>query len=430
MPTLRRKGRYWYLRDRSGGHDTETATGCTDKKAAEAFQRQWERDRADPEGARRRSAAAQTTVQQALDLALARHTAEHRAWHLADATLRYYDTKIARINATLGPDTPLAHVDAPRLDAYIVQRRDDGATDHTIYKELAALETALALARRGGLWDGRVEDVMPVGFGPKYEPRDRFLSVAEVRAVIAKLPPDRGAWVALACGAGAELAALERAQRGDWSKKSLTVRVRGTKNERRDRHVPVVLDVCRDLLAFAWKHAKGEKPTLLRPWAKHWRDLQRAARKAKIAPFSLHSLRHTFAAWHLAAGVSWDDLARALGHVGTTMLHRVYGHLTPDQLAARLLGVTSPDVPRRGAQTAQRAHGTRSKATREKALPQGVFDGSEGVGRVGFEPTTNGLKVRRTTNAIPLFLPGKDTTRALRKAVTSPDVPRRSTRRG
>lgn len=50
MATLRRKGRYWYLRSRSEGRDTEVATGCTDRKAAEAWQREWERDRAEPGG--------------------------------------------------------------------------------------------------------------------------------------------------------------------------------------------------------------------------------------------------------------------------------------------------------------------------------------------------------------------------------------------
>ena len=67
MATLRRKGAYWYLRDRSDGADTEYATGATDRKAAEAWRVRWERDRADPEGAARR-AAASTTLREAADL--------------------------------------------------------------------------------------------------------------------------------------------------------------------------------------------------------------------------------------------------------------------------------------------------------------------------------------------------------------------------
>ncbi len=109
------------------------------------------------------------------------------------------------------------------------------------------MKTTLALARRAGLWAGHVDDVMPVKFSPRYEPSDRFLSVGEVQAVIAKLPPDRGGWVALAVGAGAELSALERAQQCDWDGGNI-VHIRGIKNERRNRHGALMLDICRNLL--------------------------------------------------------------------------------------------------------------------------------------------------------------------------------------
>lgn len=172
MPTLRRKGRYWYLRSRSGGRDTEVATGCTDRKAAEAFQRRWERDAADPESARRRASESRT-VQDAIDLALARHTTEHAAGRLAADTLDYYTRKLGVVLGTLGPTTPLSEVDAPKVDALIAQRRAERASDHTIFKELSALETALKLARRAGWWPYHLEDVMPDRFSPHYEPRGR-----------------------------------------------------------------------------------------------------------------------------------------------------------------------------------------------------------------------------------------------------------------
>lgn len=71
------------------------------------------------------------------------------------------------------------------------------------------------------------------------------------------------------------------------------------------------LPACRDLVRFAFAHGAGEGQKLLAPWGKNWRDLQLVAAKLKVEPFSLHTLRHSFATWHLAAGLSWDDTERA-----------------------------------------------------------------------------------------------------------------------
>ncbi len=377
MATLRRKGRYWYLRDRSGGTDTEVGTGCTDRKAAEAWQRQWERDRADPEGAARRTAAA-TTLQRAVDLEHDRHLAEESAGKLASNTVAFYKSKLGVVLDVIGGETPIVEVSSATVDQYIQTRRDDGASDHTIAKELHALKGVLATARRAKLWYGRVDEVMPERFSPNYRPRTRFLTVAEVLKVIGELTHDRAAWVALAVGAGAELSALQRAERGDLDLKRGLVRVRGTKNERRDREVPIVLPECEQLVELAFKWGQGTDGKLLRPWGKNWRDLDDVATDLGIEPFSLHSLRHTFATWHLAAGIPWDEVARAMGHADTTMLHRIYGHISGDELRNRLLRAlneskpTSPDVPRDGAQEAHSARPARDPRNDESPSLEGL----------------------------------------------------------
>ena len=420
MATLRRKGRYFYVRERSGGVDTETATGCTDRKAAEAFLREWERDRAEPERAARRAARA-ATVQQAVDLAMARHRAENRAGNLAADTVAFYERKLGVVLSTLGAETPLAEVTAGTIDAYVSQRRDEGAKDHTIHKELGALSFALALSRRAGIFDRLPEDVMPVRFAPRYEPNTRALSVAEVQLVIAVLQPDRAAWVALAVGAGAELAALQRAERGDYDPKAGLVRVRGTKTDRRDREVPVVLPECRALVELAFARGQGTKPLLLRPWHMNWRDLKLAAEKVAIAAFSLHSLRHTFATWHLAAGVSWDDTARALGHANTAMLHRTYGNLSASQLRSRLAGVLAPagDFPVSSPPEGGTGVTGGTGGPSETPLLPGIS-----VPRDGIEPPTRGFSVPPTSRPIPLFIPQAERLPRSPRVATSPDVPR------
>lgn len=362
---LRKRGTKWYLRGTFDGERLEVCTGFEDKKAAEAWAKQWERDRADPDGAARRAARA-ITVQQAVDALHAHHLAEARAGNLTTDTVAYYLRKLGHLVDVFGGDTPLADVDALRVDEYIATRRSQHATkttttsEHTIAKELYVLRVALKHAKRRGWWAGDVEVVVPE-FAPRYEPRERCLTPAEVWRVIEafKHAPDRQAWVALAAGVGAELSALQSAQRGDWDRDRRVVRVRGSKNDRRDREVPVVLTECRALVTLAFKQGQGLDGALLAPWEKNWQGLQRAAARAGIEPFSLHSLRHSFGSWHLAAGISWDDTARAMGHADTTMLHRIYGHLTADQLRNRLHAQLAPPLPQhsvRAGQTEQPVH--------------------------------------------------------------------------
>lgn len=345
---LRRRGSEgkWYLRGTYDGERVEVCTGFTSKKDAEAWARQWERDRADPDAAARR-AAREKTVLDALELALLHHQREHAAGNLKAATLDYYERKLGVVGGILGAVT-LADLEAATVDGYITERRGHGASDHTIFKELDVLERGLRIARRMKLWAGVVEDVMPERFSPRYTPKTRALPLDELVRVLAVLPRDRAAWVAYAVAAGAELAALQTAERGDFDPAAGLVLVRGTKNARRWRRVPVVLPVCRALLEFALARGQGRK-TLLAPWGKNWRDLQVAAGAAGVEPFSLHDLRHTFATWHLASGVSWDDTARALGHADTTMLHRIYANLDAGELRVRLAALATGVRPADGA---------------------------------------------------------------------------------
>ena len=423
---LRRKGRHWYLRVRRGGHDTEIATGCTDKKAAELFARNYERDTADPQGAARRRAA-DTTFGTLVDAEAGRHDAEVDAGRMAPATRDFYRKRLASLLGSFGVERSAADIDAAAVDAFIASRRADGAADHTIHKELGTLRRLLSAAARAGTWFGDERTVIPVRFSPDYTPRERWLSIDDVRDVLRELSPARGAWVALAAGAGAELAALERAERSDFDEARRIVLVRGTKNARRHREVPLTLPVCAELVARAFRDGDGDAPRLLRPWRMHWRDLQIAARRtgcrrtgcfddpqrgrscsrkecerAAVDSFSLHTLRHSFATWHLAAGASFDDVARIMGHAGTAMLHRVYGHLGAEELRARLAssldgvltGATSPDVPRDGAQSSHPAHGAHAPEARGNR-------GKEAVSRVprdGIEPPTRGFSVPCSTN--------------------------------
>ena len=62
--------------------------------------------------------------------------------------------------------------------------------------------------------------------------------------------------------------------------------------------------------------------------AHHWRPAVRAAGLAHRSPYAL---RHTFAAFSIAAGVSLYELARFMG-TSVEQIDKTYGHLLPDSI--------------------------------------------------------------------------------------------------
>lgn len=367
---FRKRGDIWHVRFTIDGTRHECSTGCRDRRAAETRAKELERRAADPAGEARRAAEA-VTVQDAADLTLAHYDAEVRAGTRAGATAEFYARKLGHVVRVLG-EASVVSITPAQVDAYIRQRRGEEASDHTIHKELGALKVLLGIAKRRGWWEGDLDTLTPEGWSPSYKPRERALTAPEVMALCRVLGPDRAAQVCYAVATSAELGALERAQRGDWREAEGLVYVRGTKREARDRMVPVVLPACEDLLRFAVENGQGTKGLLFRPWGKNWRDLGAACERAGIDPVTLNDLRRTFAHWHLSAGCAFEDVARAMGHVDTTMLQRVYGRLRPEDLRARMARGTAPPVPHargNGGQTGQECHeGRNDESPSEKGF--------------------------------------------------------------
>lgn len=371
---FRKRDGIWKVRLTIDGQRFERSTGCADRKAAELAARDIERDLADPqrEGRRRREA---TTLQDVIDLAAARYKADAAKGRRSEATADFYAVRWGQVLRVLGPSTPAASVTVATVTGYVEARRAQGMSDHTILKDVTALKVALRIARDAGLWEGHLDALAPSDLSTDYQPRTRALTVLELQKLIRCLTPKRAAWVALMVGAGAEYAAACGAQRGDYDKEAGLVRVRGTKTGDRDRHVPVVLPECRTLVEMAFALGSGKGRALLAPWGKIWRDLQAACVRAEIDPCSAHDLRRTFAHWHLAAGFSFEDVARAMGHASTTMLYRVYGKLKPAELRARMLAGVAPSAPyapREGVDPLQASQKVEGPDPRVSAKNQGL----------------------------------------------------------
>jgi integrase len=375
-PKLYRRGDVWWARILG----KRVTTGCKDRQAALLRARVLEREHADPA----HRAANEATLGDALVAFLADRAAHGRS----KGTLHCYRIKVRHLGAVLGVTLPLVQVTAERVDGYTRRRLDDGASRNTIGKELTVLRGVLKLARRRGLYDRDPGAVLPTGWSTDYKPRRRSLSSTEAEEAIralAKALPHRAAWVALALGTGARRGEIERIRREDVRLDLGTVRIAGTKTDKSDRVVPV-LSVTRPFLAaaLAWGAHSGR---LVPAWTNVGRDLPAVLVGLGYERATPNDLRRTLANWLRAAGVEASLIGEMLGHTDSRMVERVYGRLSPAQLAAALetrLGAV-PDLYRTG-QSGRDTLGTVDS-------DQGAFPAGFAVPRDGIEPPTRGFSI-------------------------------------
>jgi integrase len=309
------------------GKRQQRSTKCTDKQAAEAILRRWERRAADPAY----HAAHETTLDDALRNMLRDRGLKGRA----DGTLQSYRVKAGHWVRILGSDCTLHQIDAKAVDKFIGARLDEGASRNTVHKELTVLRATLKVAKRRGEYVRDIQAVMPEGFSPEYKPRERFLSALEAQALLAELVPDRSARVAFILSTGARLKESESAHVVDVDLARCLVRLRGTKTKKAERFVPIV-GYSYTLLEHAVRYAEGENGKLFRPWPNIRRDLEQACKRAGIPKCSPNDLRRTCGTWLRQHQVEPHLIGAVLGHTDSRMVERVYGRMPVQSLGRAL----------------------------------------------------------------------------------------------
>jgi integrase len=177
---------------------------------------------------------------------------------------------------------------------------------------------------------------MPDGFSPDYTPRERFLTVAEAKALLAQLTPDRAARVAFILATGARWGESESARREDVDGE--LVYLRGTKTSGSRRVVPLVgpgINLVEHSV-HSVRYAEGSEGRLFRPWPNARRDIAEACARAEIDRASPNDLRRTYATWLRQAEVEPHLIGAALGHTDSRMVERVYGRIPTEALAMAL----------------------------------------------------------------------------------------------
>ena len=168
--------------------------------------------------------------------------------------------------------------------------------------------------------------------------RSRYLSPAECKRLINSCQGDFRALVHAALQTGARYGELARLQVADFNEEAGTLHVRKSKTNN-DRHIvltPEGVEFFRQLtvgrpgsdllLGREWKKANQSDP------------MKASCKRAKIdPPIGFHGLRHTWASLSAMAGVPLFVIAKALGHSGTRMVEKHYGHLAQSYVKDQII---------------------------------------------------------------------------------------------
>lgn len=410
---LYKRGHIWWgwRRKFPGGPLERASTKCRDRKAARLIKAQWERYAADPIN----YAANQTT----LDGAIAMFLADAKRKGLAPPTQEMYESKCAHIARVLDGGRRLNSVVATTWDGYIATREDEGASSHTIKKELIRGFGVLKAAKRRGLYPHDLSTVMPA-YSARYVPRTRALTMDELQRLGRELRADRLAHVAFVVATGCRLKESYRATEAHILPEGF-VFVDGTKTERARRTIPIAPPL-RPFLEFAIRNAPGamagpprdghgeahlranvphgNRTTQIHPldpspmaasaiapgtqlfpkWHSARRDIHAACRRAGIPFCSWNDLRRTNATLLSEAGVGSDVGARLLGHVDGRMWESVYSQPKPkalqrsleaafeDSTATAQLQLESRALPAKKAESAAERPGLRSRRSEVRIL--------------------------------------------------------------
>jgi len=412
------------------GDRWQESTRQRDRRAAEARYRELERRHLDPAHARASAASLKSVFELLVEDRESQAAADPPK--CSPATVGMYRQKAGtwlRVLLDLYPDLdpfPASRLSPGVVDEVLRRRRRERVKEHTLHKELTTLRAALRLAKRAGLWQGDIEELIQKGFSPGYTPRKRFASSGELPRLLEALPRNGAAMVAFVVATGARRGELFRARREHVAADLSSVHLMGTKTRLAERDVPIEHPSARELLQFALDNGAGEGGALFAEWKSPNHAIKRACVKLKLEHLCFNDLRRTFATWLRQAGVPSALVAPAMGHADTDMVDRVYGQLESSDLARQIRGSLALAAEQAAAEQAARASAEPPTppppppaappggAAIVQQTPRTVWTSADGVdgfetrkapvtrglvvGHDRLELSANGLRVRCSTN--------------------------------
>lgn len=314
---LYKRTRFWWgsYHDPRTGEFVRKSTKCTDRNAAAAVLREWERVASDPHYRASHSAPLRTVI--------ANYKDAKKMASRAKGTLKMIDAHTGHFARVFGDETLVRAITAAEVDRYITTRHKEGAQRTTIAKELSTLRGMLKLAHRHGYCEAP-STVMPIDYRAKSQPVTRRLrSLEDLDRVVYALPPDRQAHLLYLVATASDLGTSFLARRSDFGPTSIYVR--GTKTGSRERRVPII-PLTAPMVERILDGAPKEGPMFKR-WPNIRRDLAAACVRAKVDRITPRDCRRTIGSWLRELGVAPHLIAQWLGHADARMAESVYARL-------------------------------------------------------------------------------------------------------
>lgn len=322
----RKDSPYWWIKIKiPGGESLSESTRTTDKVAAKEFHdirlaEEWRRAKL--------KERPRHIWEEAVVLFL--EETAHKRDHAGDiARLNYIDPFLAGVYLD-DHDAILRAIKRIRKD-----KRERAAG--TINRYLATIRSVLRLACR----ERMVDSVPHIRLLPEPDKRVRWLTQEEAKRLIDALPEHLKGAASFSLATGLRQSNVFGLE---WSQIDMQRHVAWVYSDqakgKRAIAVPLNSDAINALRRQLGKHERfvftyAGRP-LRRPDKETWR---RACKKAGIADFRWHDLRHTWASWHVQNGTSLQELMELGGWRDIKMVLR-YAHLSGEHLKGAANRVT------------------------------------------------------------------------------------------
>jgi integrase len=283
------------------------------------------------------------TLAELVDEYLAQHVAEQNTIRALGDRL-----KLATVGIPVKPraserEHGLGEIRVDRLDVRTVAAWRRRLPEGSAWHAHKALRQVLAYAVRASLASENVAKLVP-NPEPKRREVPTFGAWEELERLADELPPERRSLPILVAGTGLRPEEWLALERRDVDTKAGVLHVRRVytdgrvkeygKQSRSLRRVPLRRRAVEALAAHPWRldtqlvyPSENGGYLNLHAWRRdEWRPGLEAAGLPKLKPYAM---RHTFASFAIAAGVSLFYLARIMG-TSVEQIDRTYGHLLPD----------------------------------------------------------------------------------------------------
>ncbi len=241
----------------------------------------------------------------------------------------------------------LRQINTKLLEQFQSDRINKGNKPATVNRLIATIKHCI---HKGYQWEMCGEEtlkrVRQVRLLEENNRRLRYLSKEECRALLENCPGHLKTIVTFALNTGCRKGEILSLKWENVDLKHGFIRLDRTKNgERRD--IPIS-DTLKAALQGLTRRLDVSyvfhDPNTGNPYQDVKRSFQTACRRAGIADFHFHDLRHTFASHLVMAGVDITTVSKLLGHKSLTMTLR-YAHLAPNHLqnAVNMLNITGEE---------------------------------------------------------------------------------------